>query len=410
MAIYEYSGYDSSGRKSKGIVEADSEKSARQKLKSQGFFVSSISLVGEEERGAGKKWWEFSFSDLFSRITLQDVAVITRQLATLLRAGIPLIEALDALLEQSEKVKLKKVFAHVKGKVNEGSSLADALEPFKKTFGPVYINMVRAGESSGTLEIVLERLADYYESQVSLRNKLYASLTYPTILFFLMGGVVIFLFIFVIPRITLIFQEMRHALPIYTRLLIGFVNFLRDTWWIFLLLFILAAYLFKRFIDTEKGRYWWDSFLLNLPLTGNILRMIAISRFARTLGTLLGSGVSIVVSLDIVKNIVNNRVLEKAIEDSKSAVIEGASLASPLSNSGVFPPIVIKMISVGEKTGELEPMLIRVADAYEDQVGSFLNAVVSIVEPVMIILLAGLVFFIMISILLPLFQMNQLIR
>ena len=409
MPIFEYVGFDSRGKKTRGIVEADNEKNAKQKLKSQGVFTTDLYLVGEEAK-SGKKWWELTFSDLFSRVTLQDIAIVTRQLATLLRAGIPLIEALDALIEQMEKVKMKRIMASIKEKVNEGSSLADALEPFRKTFGPIYVNMIRAGESSGTLEIVLERLADYYENQVKLRNKLYSSLTYPVILFFLMGGVVIFLFIFVIPRITLIFQEMRHALPIYTRLLIAFVNFLRASWWIWLILTGVAIYGFKKFIDTEKGRLWWDSFILKLPLIGSVLKMVAISRFARTLGTLLSSGVNIVTSLDIVKNIVNNEVLEKAIDDAKNAVIEGAPLAAPLAESGVFPPIVIKMISVGEKTGELENMLIKVADTYEDEVESFLNAVVSIVEPVMIILLAGLVFFIMISILLPLFQMNQLIR
>ncbi len=409
MAIFEYSGYDSRGKKIRGIVEADSERSARQKLKAEGIFTTTISQIGEEEKGR-KKWWQADVSEFLGRVTLQDIAVVTRQLATLLRAGIPLIEALDALIDQTEKIRLKRILATIKEKVNEGSSLADAIAPYRRIFGAVYVNMIKAGESSGTLEIVLERLADYYENQVKLRNRLYSSLTYPAILFLLMGGVIIFLFIFVIPRITLIFQEMRHALPVYTRLLIGFVNFLRRSWWILLLLFGFALYGFKRFVDTPKGREWWDGFILRLPLLGNILRMVAISRFARTLGTLLSSGVSIVVSLDIVKNIVNNRVLEKAIENAKNAVIEGAPLAAPLSESGVFPPIVIKMISVGEKTGELENMLIKVADTYEDQVESFLNAVVSIVEPVMIILLAGLVFFIMISILLPLFQMNQLIR
>ncbi len=408
MAIFEYSGFDDKGKKIRGIVEADNEKAARQRLKAQGVFPTDISQIGEE--ASKKKWWELSFSDLFSRVTLQDIAVMTRQLATLLRAGIPLIEALDALIEQMEKVRIKRILASVKEKVNEGASLAEALEPYRKIFGPIYVNMIKAGESSGTLEIVLERLADYFENQVKLRNKLYSSLTYPVILFFLMGGVVIFLFIFVIPRITLIFQEMRHALPIYTRILIGFVNFLRATWWALLLLLMLALYLFKRFIDSEKGRYWWDGFILRFPLIGNVLKMVAIARFSRTLGTLLSSGVNIVTSLEIVKNIVNNKVLEKAIEDARVAVIEGASLATPLADSGVFPPIVIKMIAVGEKTGEIETMLMKVADTYEDEVEAFLNAVVSIVEPIMIILLAGLVFFIMISILLPLFQMNQLIK
>ncbi len=408
MAIFEYSGFDARGKKTRGIVEADNEKAARQKLKAQGIFTTDIFQVGEEE--GGKKWWELSFSDIFSRVTLQDIAVMTRQLATLLRAGIPLIEALDALIDQMDKVKVKRILASIKEKINEGSSLAEALEPYRKIFGPIYVNMIKAGESSGTLEIVLERLADYYENQVKLKNKLYSSLTYPAILFLLMGGVIIFLFIFVIPRITLIFQQMRHALPLYTRILIAFVNFLRASWWVLLLLLIIALIMFKRYIDTEKGRLWWDGFILKLPIVGNVLKMVAIARFARTLGTLLSSGVNIVTSLEIVKNIVNNKVLENAIENARIAVIEGAPLANPLADSGVFPPIVIKMISVGEKTGELENMLIKVADTYEDEVEAFLNAIISIVEPIMIILLAGLVFFIMISILLPLFQMNQLIR
>ena len=409
MPIFEYKGLNSAGRKIKGVIDSDSVKSAKLKLKSENIYVTSIVEAAKEEEKEKKSFWDLSFEDIFSRITLQDIAFATRQLATLLVAGVPLIEALSALIEETEKVKLKKVLSQVRERVNEGSSLADALAPHKKIFSNLYINLVKAGESSGTLEIVLQRLADYLEDQLSLRNKVYGSLTYPVIMSVLMFGVVIFLFMFVIPKITLIFQEMRQALPIYTKILIASVTFMRNTWWIWVLFFILLFYLLKRYISTEKGRYRKDKLILNFPVVGNVFRMIAISRFSRTLSTLLDSGVSVVVAFDIVKNIVNNKVIEEAIEKAKENIIEGSSIADPLKESGVFPPIVVRMISVGERSGKLEEMLLKIADSYDEQVGTFLGALVSIIEPLVIVFLAGLVFLIMISILLPLFQMNQMI-
>ena len=409
MPIFEYKGLNSSGRKVKGVVDSDSIKSAKLKLKSDKIYVTYLAESSKEVNVKKEKWWSLTFEDVFSRVSLQDIAFATRQLATLLNAGVPLIEALSALIEETEKVKLKRVFSSIREKVNEGSSFADALTPHIKIFTPLYINLVKAGETSGTLEIVLQRLADYMEDQLSLRNKVYGSLTYPIIMSILMFGVVIFLFMFVIPKITLIFQEMRQALPIYTKILISSVSFMRATWWIWVLLIILLSYLLKKYISTEKGAYKKDKLLLKLPIVGNILKMIAVSRFSRTLSTLLSSGVSVVVAFDIVKNIVNNKVVEEAVESAKVNIIEGSSIAEPLKESGVFPPIVVRMISVGEKSGKLEEMLLKVANSYDEQVGTFLSALVSIIEPLVIVFLAGLVFLIMISILLPLFQMNQMI-
>ncbi len=411
MPLFEYKAMTPQGRTMKGVIDAESAKAARYKLRKQGLFATDViegatSVAASSAKGALAN---MTFRDLVTRVTQQDISVMTRQLATLLAAGLPLIESLNALIEQVDNLKLKRMITNVRDRVNEGASLADAMRQSSKAFGDLYVNMIRAGETSGTLEIVLQRLADYLESQVKLRNKIYATLTYPIIMMILMVGVVAVLFIFVIPKITTIFQETNQALPIYTAILISMSEFAKNYWWVVFAALVVAGWFFHRWTQTEKGRRRWDAFKLKVPLYGKVIRMVAISRFSKTLSTLLASGVNVLMSFDIVRNIVGNRIIEEAIEQARESISEGASIADPLRRSGVFPPIVLHMIAIGEKSGELEAMLLKVSDSYDNEVETIVTGMTALLEPIMIVMMAGIVFFMMISILMPLFQMNQMV-
>ncbi len=411
MPLFEYRAMTPAGKSLKGVIDAENLKAARAKLRKQGLFATDV-IEGHSE--AVKEGRSFSLGQVdlrnaFTRVAPGDIAVMTRQLSTLLGAGLPLMESLNALIEQIDNMRLKRIVSNVKDRVNEGASLADALRQSSRVFSDLYVNMIRAGESSGTLEIVLQRLADYTESQVKLRNKIAAAMTYPVIMMFLMMGVIGVLFVFVIPKITSIFEETNQALPIYTEILIQVSSFVSNYWWGVLGMMGFSVWGFRRWVSTEKGRHRFDAFSLRAPLFGRLVRMVAISRFTRTLSTLLASGVNVLMSLDIVRNIVGNRIIEDAITQARESISEGASIAEPLKRSGVFPPIVIHMVAIGEKSGELEGMLLKVAEAYDNEVESVITGLTAMLEPVMIIVMAGIVFFIMISILLPLFQMNQLV-
>jgi general secretion pathway protein F len=410
VPLFEYKAITPEGRTLKGVVDAESVKAARVKLRKQGVFATEVN-EGQAESAPknASTLAKMNLGDLFTRISQQDVSVMTRQLSTLLAAGLPLIESLNALIEQLDNMKFKRILSSVKDRVNEGMSLADAMRQSSKVFGDLYVNMIRAGESSGTLEIVLQRLADYLESQVKLRNKIYATMTYPIIMMFLMMGVVAVLFIFVIPKITKIFEETKQSLPIYTEILIKASDFAKNYWWVLVVLAWGAVWAFRRWVATEKGRYKWDGFKLRMPLFGRLTRMVAISRFAKTLSTLLASGVNVLMSLDIVKNIVGNKIIEEAIQKARESISEGATISDPLRRSGVFPPIVVHMVAIGEKSGDLEGMLLKVSDAYDNEVEAIITGLTAMLEPIMIVLMAGIVFFMMISILLPLFQMNNMV-
>jgi general secretion pathway protein F len=343
-----------------------------------------------------------------SRISTDDVAITTRQLAVLVGAGVPLVEALNALVDQVDHERMKRVVSDVKQRVNEGSSLADAMAMHPRVFTTLYVNMIRAGESSGALEIVLVRLADFTESQARLRSKVIGTLTYPAAM--LAIGVVIMgiLFTVVIPKITKIFDETRVTLPWTTRALIGFSTTVHDWWWLFFGAFAGAVWLAERYRRTPDGRSRWDKWVLTAPVFGSLIRQIAIARFSRTLGTLLKSGVPLLAALDIVKNILGNVRLAKVIEESREAIKEGESIAAPLKRSGEFPPLVYHMVAIGERTGQLEEMLNNVANAYEAQVETKIGALTSLLEPFMIVGMGVVVAFIVFSILMPILQINNL--
>jgi general secretion pathway protein F len=406
MPLYEYRGFNAQGKATKGVRDAETPKALRAQLRRDGVFISDVKEAKVEKKAGSAK----TLSN--GKVNVRVLAVVTRQFAVLIRSGIPLVPALTALAEQVEDERLARVLADVKGRVNEGASLADAMSAHPRTFSNIYVNMVRAGESSGALDVVLERLADFTEGQAELKSKVVGALIYPLVMV-IAGSLVMFgLFIFVVPRITKIFSSAEAQLPLLTRALIGFSEVLRNPFLMFgvFALTVVGVIVFRNWVRTDKGRRSFDAFKLSLPLFGRIHRMVAIARFARTLGTLLASGVPLLAACKIVRNVVSNEVLAETIDAAALAVSEGQSFAAPLKRSGEFPPLVHHMISVGEQSGKLEGMLENVATAYEQQVEVTVGGLTSIIEPILILFMGGGVATVVFAILMPILQMNQFIR
>jgi general secretion pathway protein F len=406
VPIYEFKGVRrNDGKAVKGLQDADSEKSLRAALKRDGIVVTEL-----REKGQGKARGEVDFSRFFgSRVNKLDIALCTRQLATLTKAGISLVESLSAVIEQMDKPDLKGALTNVRDEVNQGTSLSDAFGKHPKIFDDLYCNMVNAGEQSGNLEAVLARLADFIDAQHRLRSKVFAAMAYP--IFMLVVGVLILsvMMVFVVPKVTAIFDNLGQDLPLITQILIFMSNTMKNFWWLMALLAGGAIYAFRRWKSTEKGEYDWHRFILWAPIFGVLAMMIAISRFSKTLATLLSSGVPVLTALDITKGVLGNSVLEKVVVDASSSIREGESIAEPLRASGRFPPIVIHMIAVGERSGQLEEMLENVSIAYDAQVDAKVSALTALLEPVMILVMGVSAGFIVFAILLPLMQMNQFI-
>ncbi len=409
MPVYEYKALDAQGRKTTGIVDAENAKSARARLRRQGIFPTEVreQRAGRATRGRALNR-EIDLKRYFQRVKLQDVATATGQLATLVGAGVPLVEALSALIDQTESPPLKLVLVEVREDVNQGSSLADAMRKHPKVFSDLYVNMVRAGETSGALEVVLQRLADYTEAQVRLRGQVVSAMVYPVLMGAVSLLIIVALFVFVIPRIRRIFDSFGAALPLITRMMLGLSDFIIHYWWLVILLVGGAIYGFVRWIRSEKGRPRWHRFKLTVPILGRVNRLVAVSRFCRTFSTLLDSGVPILTAVHIVRTVVQNDVLADAIEQAGRNIREGESIAQPLRESGEFPPLVTHMIAIGERTGELEPMLAKVADAYDQQVENILGALTSLLEPILIIVLGGVVVVVALSILLPMLNLSAI--
>jgi general secretion pathway protein F len=409
MPVYEYTAFDQQGRKRKGIVDAGSVAAARQKLRETKIFP--IEIQESETEGKNDPNRRQPLGGIFKKVGLLEVSVMTRQLSTLLGAGLPLVPAIATLVSQTTHAQLKKTLAQIKEEVNEGNSLTVSMSHFPQVFPPFYINMVRAGEASGTLNLVLERLADFNERQQELKTKIRAALAYP-ILMFLIGSLVLFFLVtFVVPNITNIFQEMHQTLPWITVLLIAVSGFLKSWWWIVAILIVVAVTFVRyTFTKTTRGQYLWDKIRLTAPLFGAVHQKMAVARFSRTLGTLLQSGVPLLTAMEIVRNVVDNRLIADDLQTAAREVEEGQGLSKSLAKHGYFPPIVIEMISVGEHSGNLEPMLYRVADSYEKEVEASVIMMTSLLEPAMILFMGLVVGFIVVSVLLPIFEMNQLVR
>ena len=414
MPVFEYSGLTEGGKNVRGIRDAESSKTLRAILRKDGVYLTDArpaeagAVQGAQKTGLSREI-DIGAALGFSGVSSQDLAIATRQLATLISAGIPLVEALTALVDQVEQPRLKRVMGVIKQKVNEGSSLADALKEHPKVFSELYVNMIRAGESSGALDVVLVRLADFTEGQAQLRNKIIGAMLYPAIMVVVGTAIVGILFVVVIPKVTKIFEDMNVTLPWTTRILIGISTFARDDWYVLLVLLPLLVFGARRFLKSPRGRAWWDRAQLRAPVFGVLIRMLAISRFARTLATLLASGVPLLTAMDIVRNIVSNTLLADTIDNARDAIREGESIAAPLKRSGQFPPLVYHMIAIGEKSGQLEEMLQNVAKSYESQVEMRVGALTSLLEPIMIVAMGGGVAFIVFSILMPIMQLNTFV-
>ncbi|MCX5850033.1 MAG: type II secretion system inner membrane protein GspF [Deltaproteobacteria bacterium] len=408
MSVFEYVALDEKGHEHKGFVDAPGIAAARQKLREENVYPVEINPAATKKETALSGAFKIN---LWERVSAGDVSVFTRQLSTLLGAGMPLVPSLSILMNQANNPLLKKSLAQIREQVNEGKSLTESMSFFPKIFPPFYLNMVRAGEASGTINLVLERLADFSENQQALINKIRSALAYPVIMLF-MGSVVIFLLMaFVVPKITGIFTDMHQTLPLITIILITVSNFLKSFWWLILILLAAGAAAFKYMTTgTEAGRRLWDNAKLKFPVWGQVNRKIAIARFSRTLATLLQSGVPLLAAMEIVRNVVNNILIGEAISKASKDLEEGKGLSSPLAQSGIFPPLVTEMIAVGEQSGTLEKMLNRIATAYETEAQADIMVMTSLLEPIMILVMGLGVGFIVVSILLPIFEMNQLVR
>ena len=405
MAVFEYKGIlATTGKQVKGVRDAENPKALRAALRKDGILLT---LATEEEAAKEKAKKSIQLFAFASQPSTADVAIMTRQLATLVGAGIPLFEALNALIDQLEKESLKRSITAVREAVREGTSFAKALEAHPAIFPPLYVNMVRAGEASGTLEAVLERLTSFMEAQARLKGKVVAALAYPTLMVIIGITLISVLMVAIVPNVKQIFASVGQALPWYTELLITTSDVLSGYWWLIAALLGTGGYLFQRWRKTPAGRLRWDNIVLNLPIVGKLVQMLSVARFSRTLATLLSAGVALLTAMDIVRSVLGNAALEKVVSDAIGSIREGQSIADPLKRSGKFPPMVTHMIAIGEKSGQLEGMLENVADAYDAAVETRVQMLTSLLEPLMIVVMGGAVGFIAMSILMPLIQMSS---
>jgi general secretion pathway protein F len=408
MPVYEYIAFDQKGKSLKGIIDADNSVAARQKLRVSGIFPVEVKETSSRPKDPTTA--PVTVTTLFKRVQSGELSATTRQLSILLGAGVTLVSSLEALISQITNPLLKKIMAQIKESVNEGNSLAFSLSQHPKVFSEVYINMVRAGEASGSLDLVLDRLAEFSENQQALRGRVRAALAYPVFMFVIGTLILFFLITFIVPNITKIFSDMHQTLPLPTMMLIGASQFLKSFWWLVLMILAGVIILAKQFKKTPRGNYIWDEIKIRAPILGPINIKMAMARFGRTLGSLLQSGVPLLSSLQIVRNIVNNAIIADDIDKAMDEIESGKSLATPLGQSRWVPPVAIQMIAVGEQSGKLESMLNKIADIYEGEVESQIMAMTSMLEPVMILIMGVFVGFIVISILLPIFEMSQMIR
>ncbi len=404
MGAFEYTAVDSAGRQQKGVVEGDTARQVRQLLRERGMLPMSVSEVVERERGTARASFQ-----LRRGMSAADLALVTRQLATLLRSGMPLEETLLAVGQQAEKPRLKSIMLGVRSRVMEGHTLASGLGDFPQAFPEIYRATVAAGEQSGHLDPVLERLADYTEGRQQLRQRVSHALIYPVILTILAVLIVGGLLVYVVPKVVGVFENTGQALPPFTRALIASSDFLRDYGLVVLALIGLGVFVFTRLLRQLDFRRRWHRLLLRMPLVGRLTRGVNTARFTRTLSILAGSGVPVLEALRISGDVVTNVPMKEAVAEAAIRVREGAPLGRSLAARRLFPPMTMHLISSGEASGELENMLERAAANQEREVDGLVGALLSILEPALILLMGALVLAIVIAILLPIFQLNQLV-
>ncbi len=408
MPLFSYKGYDvATGAPRKGKVEAESAKAARQRLRQRQKIIASDIKEEVAVQGGGKKR---RLNLTSGKVNMTDISIMTRQFATLQNAHVPLDESLRALTNQVDNVVLRNTLSAVKDKVSEGKNLAEAMTPFPNVFNRLYVNMIKAGEQSGSLGVVLERLADFIEYQVKMRGQFFSAISYPAIMILAMGGIIGFLFVSIVPKLQKVFTSLKITLPWYSQLLIGISEFIQSYWWLLIITAMVAIIIFRNWIAREDGRRKFDAYILKVPLFGGVILRMNISRFTQTLSTLLSSGVPIVQALDITKNIITNSQIADVIEEAKIAVQEGQELGVTIDKSGKFPALVTQMIKTGEKTGELENMLVHVSTAYEAEVERKIAAMISLVEPGLIIVMGGVAVTVVAALMLPMLSVMSQVR
>lgn len=407
MPVYEYVAINTNGKQIKGTVDAESIRAARLKLRQQNVFPTEM----KEARDSGKsKRTDVKLIFKSDRVPLKKLAVATRLLATLSGAGLPLVAALQALSEQVDGAELKRIVLDVRERVEQGTSLAKALGNYPKVFPRLYVNMVHSGEASGTLDGVLMNLAEYYEAQIELRRKVSSALFYPILMLGFCCLVIIALVTFVVPSIVDIFIKQKVKLPLPTQAVIALSNFFTGYWWLIIAVIVGGVTGLRQYYKTPKGRSKVDEYLLRAPLFGTIYRKVTTARIATTLGTLLGNGVELLTALDIVRNIVGNVHMAKALEDARDGVREGQSLAKELSKSGYFPNLLSQMIAIGERSGKLEEMLAKAGHSFTTEANATITGLTTLIEPLMIMVLGVIVFGIVIAVLLPMTELMKIVQ
>ena len=403
MPVFSYKAKHGPKKVISGVIEAENQDIALSRLDKMDYFVLSITRVGEK---TGFK----SSLGLFQRISLKHISLFTRQLSDLLDAGVPLLQSIDILSKQADNTLFSAIMDEIYTDIKDGKSLSESLARYPKLFSPLYINMVASGETGGILESVLSRLADFYEKEEEMKSKIKAALTYPILMFFAGTGTIIVLLTFVIPKLVVMFEDMGQRLPLPTQILVSSSKFIVEFWWVPIAIMFLIIILFKRLKNTKEGGLIIDRWKLAIPLVGKLVQKIEVSRFSRTLATLLENGVPILQSLNIVKNTITNKAISGEIEIAAKDVSEGNKLAASLGKGLWIPDFATNMIAVGEESGALEKTLLKISDTYARQVDRTTKTLTSLLEPAMILIMGSIVGFIVISMLLPIFQINILIH
>ncbi len=401
MPVFEYKGADSQGQQVKGRLQAENLQKAKEQLKKDSIFIFQIQSKADKK----KEQWKGLRG---RKVDMRTLCTMTRLLATLIKSNVPLVDSLSTISGQMSHPALGPALAQIRDQVNEGQAFHKSLSQYPKIFSPTYISMCEAGENSGALDIVLLRLAEFTENQATLSNKIRSAMAYPLLISFFALCITVFLFTYVIPKVTELFED-QNMIPWHTRLVMSISQTLVQSYPQIIAGLLILSFMVFRWVKTVRGKEKLDRLSLQLPFVGKIVRAGAVSRFSRTLATLLQGGVPMLKSMDIVQNVVQNSILKKAIKKAQSHIREGESIARPLQESGQFPPLTIQMIKTGEKTGELEEMLIKISDTYDFQVNTEINTLTSLLSPLMIMVMGGVVAFIIFSVITPIMQMyNQI--
>ena len=402
MAQYVYKARDSKGQLVSGTMDADNEQSVRSRLREKNYIATSISLKSKS----------MNLKEVlakFQKVKAKNLAVFARQFSTMVNAGLSLVRALDILEKQADDKKLKEIIRDIRLRVESGASLADSFGQHPQTFSDLFINLTHAGEVGGVLDETLSRIAEFLEKDQALRSKVKSSMTYPTIIFIFAIIIVIFMLVFVLPTFTSVFENLNVAMPAMTAMLIKMSDALRNYWYIFIGFAVGAGFLFKYYTNTPKGKFQWHTLLLRVPVFGLLNKKVTVSRFSRTLGTLLSSGVPVMQALDVTGKASGNKVVERSIESVRVSIREGESISVPMEASGIFLPMVTQMIAVGEETGKLDAMLNKISEFYDMEVEATLSALTSLLEPLLMVFMGGMVGFIVVAMFMPMFQLITVI-